>query len=409
MEAAQPQTIAPVSAKFLMVVPIHFYEDEAGQVWLDESWHRDFVEHLNYMSDVTLASPCLPKGDQKGLRKVECPAGSRVRYVALPPMQSTLRAALSLPRIAGRIWKAIGEAEVVQSGVAGWPFPLGWIANPIAHFRNRKLLVIVESAPWRLTGSGDDGLRGKIRAAVTERFARYSADHAQMLLVTQPAYRDSLLSRRDVPCFVNPATWINDEDVISDADAERCWAAKDPVRAERIRLLFAGRLVTQKGTRVLIEAARLAAERGTPVEIDIVGDGPELALCQAAAEASSNLRMREPVPYQQFFGLLREYHAIVLPNLSDEQPRVVFDAFSQALPVIASDTDGLRPHVRDGEWGWITPVGDADALARVFAQLAEQRAEVARRGLAALAASRRMTHRAMHSARREALAAYMSV
>jgi hypothetical protein len=157
----ESQPITPVTARFLMVVPIHFYQDEAGQVWLDESWHRDFVEHLTYLSNVTLASPRLrlPKGgDQKGLRKVECPPGCEVRFIALPPMRSTLRAALSVPQIATRIWKAIGNADVVESCVAGWPFPLGWIANPMVQLRKRKLLLIVESAPWRLTGSGDDGL-----------------------------------------------------------------------------------------------------------------------------------------------------------------------------------------------------------------------------------------------------------
>ncbi len=409
METTKPQRLEPLSARYLMIVPIPFYVDEDGQVWLEEGWHRDFVEHLEYLPKLTLAAPRLPKGDRSDLCRLDCPAGTDVRFVPLPPMRSTLAATLSVPQIAARFWKAIGDADVVQSGVAGWPFPLGWVANPIVRFRKRKLLLIVESAPWRLTGAGDDGLKGRIRAAVTEHLARYFVDRAQMILVTQPGYRDSLRSRPEVSCLVQPATWINDEDLISSADAERCWAAKDPVRTERVRLLFAGRLVQQKGLLVLIEAARLAAERGTAVDIDIVGEGPELPLCQAAVAASTNLRLRDAVPYHEFFALLREYHAIVVPSLSDEQPRVIFDAYSQAMPVIAADTDGLRPYVRDGESGWIVPPGDAEALARVFAELADGRAEIVRRGYAALDASRRMTHRAMHRERRAAFASFMNL
>src|SRR5437763_3525524 len=55
------------------------------------------------------------------------------------------------------------------------------------------------------------------------------------------------------------------------------------------------------------------------------------------------LRLLDPVPPgAPFLALVRRYHALLLPSLSDEQPRVVLDAASQAVPAIASDTDGLR-------------------------------------------------------------------
>jgi hypothetical protein len=44
-------------------------------------------------------------------------------------------------------------------------------------------------------------------------------------------------------------------------------------------------------------------------------------------------KRREP-----FLSLLRGFDGALVPSLSDEQPRILYDAFSQAVPVIGSAT-----------------------------------------------------------------------
>src|SRR5262249_15177636 len=71
-----------------------------------------------------------------------------------------------------------------------------------------------------------------------------------------------------------------------------------------------------------------------------------------------------------FFDFLQRYHAIVVPSLSDEQPRIVFDAAARGVPVLASDTDGLRPHVENDRTGRLIAPGNANALAEAMASWA---------------------------------------
>jgi glycosyltransferase involved in cell wall biosynthesis len=116
------------------------------------------------------------------------------------------------------------------------------------------------------------------------------------------------------------------------------------------------------------------------------------------------LDYRDPVPYgRPFLDLLRGYDAVLLPSLSDEQPRLLFDAFSQAVPVIGSATGGLRDLVEPGQSGRLLPAGNASALADAMIEASANRAELRAMGVAALAKARGQTHRAMHRKRHEIL------
>jgi glycosyltransferase involved in cell wall biosynthesis len=139
--------------------------------------------------------------------------------------------------------------------------------------------------------------------------------------------------------------------------------------------------------------------RGITLEFDIVGEGPLLEECRALESELKTVRARvlDQVPYgPTFFKLIRAYHAIVVPSLSDEQPRIVFDANSQALPDIASDTDGLRPYVHADATGWLLPRRDASRLADLLQQLSSEPRVLQNFGMCALAEAEKMTHRAMH-------------
>jgi glycosyltransferase involved in cell wall biosynthesis len=119
------------------------------------------------------------------------------------------------------------------------------------------------------------------------------------------------------------------------------------------------------------------------------------------------LEVLEPVPYgEPFFALLRRFDAVLVPSLADEQPRIVYDAYSQALPVLASATPGLQTCVTDGVNGRLFAPADAQALADTIAWAADEPAELQRLGLAALATARATTHQGMHR-RRHALIARM--
>ena len=131
--------------------------------------------------------------------------------------------------------------------------------------------------------------------------------------------------------------------------------------------------------------------------------GPECMITPedgGSAVVATEVELLGTVPYgQPLLELLRRYDAVVVPSLSDEQPRIVFDAFSQGVPILGSDTAGLRSCVENGETGLLTTPGDVDALAGVLRYALAHREELARLGMASLTVARSMTHQEMHRKR----------
>jgi glycosyltransferase involved in cell wall biosynthesis len=315
-----------------------------------------------------------------------------------------LEALLQLPYTAGVLWRTIGQVDIVHSSVIGWPYPLGWIANPFAVLRGKRLVIVVES-PWRVGGMGRRGWKRRLldMDPLREWLARWSCKRADLALFTHSRYRDALHTNKHGNAYVAPAVWVNEADILDERAAEDGWATK---AGQPVRILFAGRLAAAKGIDVLLTALRSLDVRGVETSVDIIGDGELRDTCvQAAADFRAvDVSVLAPVPYgPDFFALLRRYHALVIPSLSDEQPRIVFDANAQAVPVIASDTDGLRPYVVHGATGWLVRSGDPEALASTLIRAGGAPSELRSMGLAALRATRALTHRAMHRSRSQAI------
>lgn len=392
---APAETPAIIDKPYLMVTFIPCFLDDEGAVWLEQGWHHDLVEHLRYIIDFTLCAPKVRKAGQPNLLPVAVPEGVRFRFVELPDRSTAVKALVGLPKTLRVLWRAIGQAEVVHSSVIGWPYPLGWIVNPFAVMRRRALIIVVESS-WR-----NDNPRplSRLENAVKEAAARWSCRRATVALFTQPAYRDALYRGTPGRAYVTPAVWINEGDVLSETDARRLWdgKAKSPAR-----MLFAGRLVAAKGLGVLLDALRILDQRGTRATVDIIGEGSLRENCVEAAEKLKTVKLTvlETVPYgAPFFKLVQGYHAVLIPSLSDEQPRVVFDANAQAVPVIASNTPGLRPHVENGTTGWLIDQGKPEVLAAAMEIAISDPDKLRSMGMHALLAVRGYTHVAMHRTR----------
>jgi len=137
--------------------------------------------------------------------------------------------------------------------------------------------------------------------------------------------------------------------------------------------------------------------------LSILGEGDlenECTTIGSELTGVTSVRVLGTVPYgAHLFALIREFDAVVVPTISDEQPRIVFDAYSQAVPVLASDTAGLRSCVRNRVTGLLTAANDVAALVALLQYASQHRSELKQLGLQSLKYAHEMTHQEMHRQR----------
>ena len=395
------EPLSPISQRYLLAIHIPIYCDGKGLLWLDQMWHKDLIGHLNYLEDFTLVCPC---------KYEEPPEGSvllndkRVKLVTLPSPNSLVQAILLLPITIFILWQAIGRAEVVHSGLGGWlPISLENLVALITKLRKRFYFINVESATWRLLPGQQSSIKNKIKAVLSEKTNRFCLGQTDLATFTQEEYKRSLLPSHREHGYIIHASWIDEEAIFSKSGAIESWGAKLSQETKEIKVLFVGRLTISKGVLVLLEAIKLLDEDAIPVKLDILGQGELLEQCKQASktfQGSTRVDILGVVPYgTEFFQLLRNYHIVVVPSIADEQPRIVYDAYSQAIPLLASDTDGLRDCIYSGKSGVLTSVNDPVALANSIEWSLNNLTQLQAMGIKSLEIAHNMTHQEMHRKR----------
>jgi N-acetyl-alpha-D-glucosaminyl L-malate synthase BshA len=132
--------------------------------------------------------------------------------------------------------------------------------------------------------------------------------------------------------------------------------------------------------------ARLRAELDAPLQLRLVGDGPERP---PAAALARELGVADDV---RFLGervdlpdVLRGSDLFLLPSQTESFGLAALEAMSCGVPVIASDVGGIPEVVAHGETGFLAPVGDLDAMAAAARCVLADGALAARLGRAARA------------------------
>jgi glycosyltransferase involved in cell wall biosynthesis len=158
-------------------------------------------------------------------------------------------------------------------------------------------------------------------------------------------------------------------------------------------VLFAGRLVPDKGVDVLARAwRRLGA--GTGASLCLVGDGP-LASDRSIAGVPG-MTVAGPLPRERLPVAYAAADVVVVPSIATRRflepwGLVCNEAMSQGRPVIATDAVGAAAGglVRDGETGLVVPAGNEGALAAALERLladSRLRADLGRRARKAVGA-----------------------
>ncbi|HEX7182456.1 MAG TPA: glycosyltransferase family 4 protein [Thermoanaerobaculia bacterium] len=141
---------------------------------------------------------------------------------------------------------------------------------------------------------------------------------------------------------------------------------------ERARdLCFVGRLVSDKGVDVLIDALGLLAARGLRPGLTVVGDGPERPALEAQA-ARLGLAAQVAFPGtrtdEELVRLLNEHRILVVPSRYQEPFGIVaLEGIACGCIVVGSAGGGLGEAI--GPCGFTFPNGDAAGLATVLETL----------------------------------------
>ena len=152
----------------------------------------------------------------------------------------------------------------------------------------------------------------------------------------------------------------------------------------------------EKNPLQLVDAIAALRARGIPARALFIGDGPMRAMVEArAAGAGVPDAVRITGLQQDVRELLAACDVLALCSDTEALSIAALEAMARARPVVHSHVGGAAEMIRDGDNGFLYPVGDMPRLVERLAQLAEPGVR-SRMGAAARATvAERFTEQAM--------------
>ena len=171
-------------------------------------------------------------------------------------------------------------------------------------------------------------------------------------------------------------------------DAQRCHLIRgsgvnpeyfQPSQSERddnqIRILFASRLIGEKGIKELVVAMGEVVKVQPNAVLWVAG---EPYAQNPTTLTTADMQDMGKQPWLKLFGhvddmlpLLQQADIVVLPSYREGTPKILLEAASCALPIVATDIPGCRGVVEDGENGYLVGVKDSVQLQQAILKLCE--------------------------------------
>lgn len=147
---------------------------------------------------------------------------------------------------------------------------------------------------------------------------------------------------------------------------------------------FVGRLVTEKGIRELLQAAKMVVESRPETRFLLIGPSdfdkadaltPAVAEQYGVAPACIFTGLRHDLP--ELYALMNLF---VLPSHREGLPRAPMEASAMAIPCVVTDIRGCREVVQHGKNGLLVPLGNIPAMAEAILYLLDHPQEAQRLG-----------------------------
>ncbi|MBM6589865.1 glycosyltransferase [Brevibacterium sp. RIT803] len=159
----------------------------------------------------------------------------------------------------------------------------------------------------------------------------------------------------------------------SPTTSERSTAASGTEVAAPPRVLFVGRLSSEKHAADIVEAVA-KTDPALGLEADIVGGGDqEEPLKELAAElgVADRIHVLGKVSDKELMDAYQRCTFFCMPSTAELQSIATLEALASRKPVVLADAVALPHLVRDGVNGFLFPPRDIEELASRFAQICE--------------------------------------
>jgi glycosyltransferase involved in cell wall biosynthesis len=266
--------------------------------------------------------------------------------------------------MAAFLYNAILLAKNSKIVCSHWILPSGLIGAMIKKFFGKKHILIIHSAGVHLLK------RLPFRRQIA-KFIFYNCDHIiavsgyikNMFISILPAPERELAEDNIyvLPMGINGDYYKRAPGAIS---------TKDP--AEKVAILFIGRLVQIKGLEWLIKAVSGIKN----ITLVIAGDGHlKEGLEDMASALQVEARFLGRVSEPEKLKLLQEADCLVLPSITldswrtESMPVTIIEALSMGIPIIASNVGGIPEVIKDGYNGILVPEKDPLALRKAIEKI----------------------------------------
>ena len=232
---------------------------------------------------------------------------------------------------AGFLWRGFRSVPHLRRAtviVAGSHLIFDVLPAAIAHFLFRKPV-----ATYVYHVIGDINRPPTIRSRLAVMLERVSIGLIRLIgaivFIDNPDARSALIVRGVAEANLRPTAQAYDP----------VFPVLDPAPAEPARLLFVGRLVAQKGIWDVIDIARRLVATDSPIQIDVVGDGPlkESLVKVIEVEGLTNIHLLGFVDERTKWRLLSESALFLAPSREEGWGIAVGEALLAGLPVVALD------------------------------------------------------------------------
>jgi glycosyltransferase involved in cell wall biosynthesis len=337
-----------------------YRRDEDGALWAELSFVRFLAGLADHFERVVLVGRLDP---QSGRWHHGVPAD--VDFEPLPYYRSLAdpaEPARALLESLRRFWRLLARVDAVW--LLG-PHPLAVAFAVLAALRRRPVaLGVRQDLPAYMRNRRPRSRALHVAALLLERCFRVIARRCAVVVVGSDIARRYGRARHLLPIALS---LVPERDIASsEARATTSWNGE-------LRVLSVGRLDAEKNPLLLADVLARLLARESRWRLVVCGDGPLKDALHARLRDLGHAERADLVGYVPIeaglLGLYRSAHLLLHCSWTEGVPQVLYEAFAQRLPVVATDVGGVRGAV-DGA-AMLVPPGDAEACARALETLAE--------------------------------------